>query len=117
MPMASSTKRESDAKRMLAKLLGYGENMETWRLLRLAAVHVGQLNRMVGLPEYILAPPGVIAEGEDFLSPRLEVERSGRILVAAQDEVVRLTQDFRLFYRRDNQHKLPWEKEKVEDDV
>lgn len=96
------------ARKRLIAALGYGSSMDDVVLMETAAVHIEQTNKSIDLPEYILAPPGVMVRGEDFLSPKLVVQPDGRVIVTGGDEACYLTDDFRLFYRKVPQHPLPW---------
>lgn len=105
--------RHLSARRRLIQALGYGDGLDDAALMVAAAVHLEQIAKSIDLPDYLLVPPGVYARGEDFLSPKLEVEASGQVVVTGGDEACYLPPDFRLFYPKVPKHPLPWTKEKV----
>lgn len=96
------------ARHRLVRALGYGRELDDASLMTAAAVHLEQISQSYELPEYLLVPPGVHARGEDFLSPKLEVEANGQVVITGGDEACYLSPDLRLFYRKVPKYPLPW---------
>jgi hypothetical protein len=100
------------ARKRLIEALGYGKEMDDAGLMQTAAIHLEQINEAIALPEYLPSPPGLIIQGRDFLSPKLEVDPDGIVVVSGGDEACYLTPDFRLGFKRFPEYPLPWSEPK-----
>lgn len=100
------------ARKRLIEALGYGAELDDAALMQTAAIHLEQINEAVSLPNYLPCPPGLILQGADFLSPKLEVEPDGIVVVSGGDEAYYLTPDFRLMFAKYPEHPLPWSEPK-----